>query len=208
MGRFLLLEDERPDRELLREALEHYRPVDMVERVSDACTLLRRGGPFIGFVFDIHLPDGDGLSLLERLRSRLGAEVPALVVTSLPITRAMVLQVGVLGRLLGKPRPPLAPSRFVSGVQRFAGEALDYERRTLGLRATIFDLASGELTPTQMEVAVLGALGYTRTEIASELGVRESTARAHISEVLDKCGLKGKGLRALAKAVLARSRES
>ncbi|MEC7520630.1 MAG: LuxR C-terminal-related transcriptional regulator [Myxococcota bacterium] len=200
IGRFLLLEDDGAIRERLRDRLEAHRPVEAAEGVSRARTLLAGELPFIGYAFDIHLDDGSGLRLLDQLRAA-GSTVPAVVMTGLPMTRELVLEVGPLGRLLPKPTSPNAVDAFDQGLDAFVRDALLFERRTYGLKAALFDLSDGELTPTMMEVAVLGVRGWSREEIAKHLGISATTVRNHVSEVLDRCGLKGQSLRALRRTV-------
>ncbi|HBQ19127.1 MAG: LuxR C-terminal-related transcriptional regulator [Sandaracinaceae bacterium] len=200
MGRFLLLEDDATIRERLRARLEVHRPVDLADSISAARVLLAEERPFVGYAFDIHLADGSGLRLLDQLRAA-GASAPAVVMTGLPLTRDLVLEVGPLGRLLPKPTTPGAVEGFDQGIEAFVRDALLFERRSLGLKATLFDLSDGSLTPTMMEVALLGIRGWSREEIAKHLGVSVTTVRNHISDVLDRCGLKGQSLRALRRRV-------
>lgn len=200
VGRFLVLEDNEHQQRALSWALEERRPVDLAASIAEARGRLAEGGCYIGYVFDVQLPDGDGLGLLTERRGAADL-TPAVVVTAQPIDRELALRVSPVGRLLPKPGTELTAPRFLEGLAQFVEEALDYEAGLLGPRAAIFDLSDGELTDAQMDVAVLGAQGYTRAEIARELGITVHTARSHIREVLFKTGLKGQGLSALARVV-------
>lgn len=201
MGRFLVLEDNEQQQRVLKRRLEQHRPVEVAPSISEARVRLASHSPYIGYVFDVNLPDGSGMEFLEELRRRAGATAPAVIVTAGSIDRDLALKVVSLGRLLPKPGTDLTASEFVEGLERFVQDALDFEHQELGPRAALFDISDGELTETQMDVAILGVLGYTRVEIARELGITVHTARTHIRDVLLKTGFKGRGLAALARAV-------
>lgn len=201
IGRFLLLEDDPGQQRALKRHLEEYRPVDLATSISEARLKLASGVPYIGYVFDVQLPDGDGMVFLREVRERLDPAAPAVIVTALPVSRDLVMRASAVGVLLPKPGTECSPQAFLRSLGRFIDAALDHEWDALGPRAALFDLSDGELTATQMDVAVLGVAGHTRAEIARELGITVHTARSHIRDVLLKTGLKGRGLAALARVV-------
>ncbi len=206
VGRFLLLEDNPHQQRALRRRLEERRPVDLAPSISEARVRVASGVPYIGYVFDVNLPDGDGVELLSQLRERARITAPAVIITAGEIDRDIAARAGALGRLLPKPGLDLDPAGFLEGLEAFVDDALGYERETLGPRATLFDLSDGELTQTQMDVAELGVLGYSRSDIARELGITVHTVRSHIRDVLLKTGLRGQRLSTLARRVNERRR--
>lgn len=201
IGRFLLLEDNPHQQRALSLRIEQYRPVDPATSVSEARVLLARGAPYIGYVFDVYLPDGNGLRFLEQVRRTYDRRTPALIITGQEISRRMSARIRRVGRCLPKPGTEISVHDFLDGLARFCSEGLRYERDTFGPHGALFDLSNGELTPTQLDVALLGVEGQTRNQIASELGMAASTVARHVSQVLAKCGLKGQRLTALRRAV-------
>lgn len=207
IGRFLVVEDDARQQRALGRRLEHHRPVDIASTISQARLYVASHAPYIGYVVDVDLPDGDGLRFLEQIRRTVDPKAPALVVTGHAVTREMLLEVGTLGRVLPKPGPDLTARQFIEGLNHFAAAALKHEETELGMAGALFDLSNGELSPAEWEVALLGALGYGRREIAVELGVSENTVSTHVGAVLEKCGLKGQGLRALSREIEKRRQE-
>jgi DNA-binding NarL/FixJ family response regulator len=49
------------------------------------------------------------------------------------------------------------------------------------------------LTPREREVARLIARGYTNPQIASELTITKETVKSHVSNILSKLGVDGRG---------------
>jgi DNA-binding NarL/FixJ family response regulator len=52
--------------------------------------------------------------------------------------------------------------------------------------------APSDLTPRQVEVAVLIARGFTNAQIAEALVVTRGTAANHVAQILDRLGLSGR----------------
>ena len=83
--RILLVEDDAVDRKLVRRLLREVGlPAEVSEAEDLAAAEAALGESEEGFdcvLLDIHLPDGDGVSLLERLREQGGAPAPVIVLT-------------------------------------------------------------------------------------------------------------------------------
>lgn len=81
MSRILLLEDHARLAQLIRKALMTAGiGVDLSDRIDDAWAAVQQM-PYQALVLDRGLPDGDGLILLQKLRSA-GFRVPCLVLTA------------------------------------------------------------------------------------------------------------------------------
>ena len=81
MNRILLIEDHDRLAQLMCKALAAAGiAVDVVDRIDTAWTAIRRL-PYQAVILDRGLPDGDGLSLLQRMRGT-GLHVPCLVLTA------------------------------------------------------------------------------------------------------------------------------
>lgn len=152
--------------------------VDAVrEHRPDACLL------------DLHFPDRDGLSVIAELgAAHPGTRVVILSATAQPVRVAEAVGKGAHG-FVGKQRP-LAD--IVTTLERaVAGPA---DSRSAGLRVR----RGGPADPgwvlrflTDREWQVLRCIldGQSTEEIAVELGVRRSTARTHVQNLLTKLGL-------------------
>ena len=81
MSRILLIEDHERLAQLIRKALVATGiGVDVCDRINAAWTAVQQM-PYQALVLDRGLPDGDGLVLLQRLRSA-GINLPCLVLTA------------------------------------------------------------------------------------------------------------------------------
>jgi DNA-binding response OmpR family regulator len=81
MSRILLIEDHERLAQLIRKALTTAGiGVDLSDRIDDAWAAVQQM-PYQALVLDRGLPDGDGLVLLQKLRSA-GLRVPCLVLTA------------------------------------------------------------------------------------------------------------------------------
>jgi len=81
MNRVLLIEDhERLARLMCKALVAAGIAVDVIDHIDTAWTAIRQL-PYQAFILDRGLPDGDGLSLLRRVRG-VGMHVPCLVLTA------------------------------------------------------------------------------------------------------------------------------
>lgn len=192
IGRFLLLDDDRSYAERIAPVLREVRPVDFARTIAEADDLLAGPFPHIALILDAALPDGDGFAYLDSLRER-GLEAPALILTAASaLTPIVLVQADRLGaRLLQKDLEQICADEFRLLLHRLRDAALDYEERTLGPRAALFDLSDGRLTLAELQVAELRLAGYTNGEAAEELGLALKTVKNQFSNVLAKCGVRG-----------------
>jgi DNA-binding NarL/FixJ family response regulator len=158
-------------------------------------------------LIDLHLPDGDGISLLHELRS-VNPQAIGVLLTGDDSTLAMAraVEAGAAG-VLHKSRPA---SEVVAAIRRLhAGESLVSLRETIemlrvshrqreqdrAVHATI-----DRLTPREREVLQTLALGLSDHEMAEHLWVSTETVRTHMVNVLRKLGVDSR-LQALVFAV-------
>jgi chemotaxis protein CheX len=126
--RILVVDDSRVMRKLVRAALKEVAPQqDVVEaenlaRAREAVAAARCAFDLI--LLDLHMPDGNGITVLEELRQDpRGAQVPVVVITSDPDAQSIVAtacdRVGgvAVTRTLQK---PFAPAELVRIAQSFA----------------------------------------------------------------------------------------
>lgn len=147
-------------------------------------------------VLDMRLATGSGLDVLEALSAR-GAMLPVIFITafgSIPLTvRAM--KAGAF-EFLTKPVPSEALLEAVRS-------ALAVSEKNLHVQHDMLDSTQryASLTAREREVLGLAIGGLMNKQIASELGIREVTAKVHKQKVMEKMGA-----RSLADLVRAASR--
>jgi len=147
-------------------------------------------------LIDLDLPDGEGLDLIQELRS-VNPQALALVLTGSAINGEMprAVEAGAAG-VMHKTRPI---SEVTDAIRRLhAGEALLSVRETIEMlrlitrqreqertvRATI-----ARLTPREREVLQALAAGLSDREIAQQLHVSTETVRTHMVNLLHKLGV-------------------
>jgi two-component system, LytTR family, response regulator len=110
--RALIVDDEAPARELLRALLACHRNVDVVgeaDCATDAASLYMDLRPDIVFL-DVQMPDGDGFSLLPKLRP-----IPAVIfVTAYDKFAVRAFEVNAVDYLL----KPVRAERLADALQR------------------------------------------------------------------------------------------
>lgn len=158
--------------------------------IDSARTLLDRDGPFDLVLLDLSMPGTRGLDGLIELRAR-HPKLPIVVVSALEDPRIIheVMTCGAAGFISKSTRGPdlgraiqevLAGSVVLpKGYQppqpnAHAGGASDLTAR----------LAT--LTPQQVRVLQMLRQGLLNKQIAFDLGVGETTVKAHVSEILRK----------------------
>lgn len=141
-------------------------------------------------VVDLGLPDGDGVSLIRRLRHAVpGCAVLVLTMTQDDATVQACLAAGATGYLLKESAPDaLLPALrtvldggLVLGPQVATG-ALSGVRRTV---PAPFDL----LSPRELQHVGLLAAGLSAAQIADVLNVTEKTVRNQMAAILAKLGI-------------------
>lgn len=205
------------DQELVRagfrvilESEPGFRVVGEARDGAEAVEAVRAHRPDV-VCLDVQMPNVDGLEAARRIAAL--PEPPAvLVLTTFDHDDALfqALEAGASGFLLKN----ASPERLIDAVRTVAaGDALlapDVTRRVIS-RATatatatataaapVADragrdgtaaLASAGLTERESEVLRLLARGLSNAEIAAELYVGEATVKTHVSNVLQKLGLR------------------
>ncbi len=141
-------------------------------------------------VVDLGLPDGDGVSLIRRLRHAVpGCAVLVLTMTQDDATVQACLAAGATGYLLKESAPDaLLPALrtvldggLVLGPQ-VASSALSGVRRDV---PEPFDL----LSPRELQHVGLLAAGLSGVQIAAALNVTEKTVRNQMAAILAKLGI-------------------
>lgn len=196
--RVLLVDDDALVRAGLSMMLDGAAGITVVAEAADgqeAITATDAHAPDI-VLMDLRMPGVDGITATRRLRARTHPP-EVIVLTTFDTDENIVhaLRAGASGFLL-KDTPP---ARIVEAVTRVAaGDPILSPRITRRLmertvtQAGAYERARAALatlTPREHEVAVAIAQGRTNADIAAELTMGITTAKAHVSSILTKLGL-------------------
>ncbi len=187
--RVVLAEDHALMRRTLRELLEAEPSVAVVAVARDLASALNeveRHQPEV-LVLDLSLHDGPCAEMLEALHTRApDTEIVVLTTDDSPVRLHRALSGGVLGYVLKQ----LADSELLAAV-RAAARGAEYvsPRVGEGLDALYSSLTDDRITPREVEVLRLIALGHTSVEIARMLRLSPRTVETHRAHIHHKLGL-------------------
>jgi CheY-like chemotaxis protein len=129
MARFLIIEDNPANLELLRYLLQHAgHTVQGATNGPDGVAAVEAQTPDL-VICDLQLPVFDGYAVLRELRARpASAKLPIIAVTafSMPDDRRNVMHAGFDGYL----SKPIEPEKFVRTMEAFLPPALRLQTRT------------------------------------------------------------------------------
>lgn len=179
MNRLLLVEDDEVVRRVCKRTLKVSHDVDEAATVARARELMEAHS-YKRAVFDVRLPDGDGLELLDWAR-RSGKRFPALVITG-ESDRGLTSRAFLLGaQLVFKPISAAV-------MRQFAMQPLAVRHRSLDDIARDY-AAAHNLSKRQTEFLLALARGTARRGLAHELMVEENTIKTMVRQILEKTGL-------------------
>jgi DNA-binding NarL/FixJ family response regulator len=146
-------------------------------------------------VVDVHMPEGGGAAVIERVRAAGGtARFLALSVSDAADDVIGVIRAGARGYVT----KTIAPDELVEAIRRVhEGDAV-FSPRLAGFVLDAFagspppgalDPEVEQLTPREREVLRLIARGYSYREVAGELFISVKTVETHVSSVLRKLQL-------------------
>jgi len=181
-----------------------FRVVGEAADGAEAVEAVRRHRPDV-VCLDVQMPNVDGLEAARRIAA-LPDPPAVLVLTTFDHDDALfqALEAGASGFLLKN----ATPERLIDAVRTVAaGDALlapDVTRRVISRATSAVQpssadtagpdadtaLATAGLTERETEVLRLLARGLSNAEIAAELFVGEATVKTHVSNVLQKLGLR------------------
>jgi DNA-binding NarL/FixJ family response regulator len=160
---------------------------------AEGVALVARVCPDI-LVLDVHLPDGDGLTLIPQLRAAC-AQTQILVLTSMADEHVLLraVEAGVAG-FVSKHQP--VADVLAAIRQAAAGEVvmpakllvglLQRQRSSNGRAAPPAVHDHDSLTARELEVLACAAQGYSTTQIAERLSISALTVRTHLRNVMSK----------------------
>lgn len=142
-------------------------------------------------IIDVHLPDGDGICLIEQLHRQVpGCRTLVVTMEADPNLARRALAAGAGGFLLKESDPILVIEalRSVGSGGIVIDAALDRDQ-VLGLTRRPASAPFDRLTERELELARRVSRGAGNAEIARALGVTEKTVRNQLSAVLVKVGV-------------------
>jgi DNA-binding NarL/FixJ family response regulator len=194
MIKILIVEDHPMFREALLTALQLARPdakVLAAETIDQAQSIIRENRGVDIVLLDLSLPGITGFEGLMLLRAAF-PDVPLMIVSGLDDPKIVqeAIRLGAAGfvpKSANKAMLLEAITEVLSGTVyltpelaqklsalRGGGEERDVPRRV------------AKLTPAQLRVLQLIRQGKLNKQIAHELGISETTVKAHVSEILHK----------------------
>jgi two-component system response regulator NreC len=186
----VLADDHAGMRRSLRRLLDGAQHVSVIAEASDLVTATREVHARLPrvLVLDLGLPKGSSIETVRRLRSQVSrTEVVVLTMDESPLFAQQAFDAGAVGFVL-KDR---ADSELVDAVHRAArGEEYVSPRVAAGLDMLRRAVDGDELSPREVEVLRLIALGHTSVEIAAKLRLSRRTVETHRARILRKLGLR------------------
>ncbi len=192
--RILITDDHPLFREALRGAITaSYPDAEIVESssVTDSIELLSTDSSFDLALLDLSIPDTEGYYGLMEMRARF-SRLPIVIVSGHEDARIIrdVMSHGALGFIPKSSRKDVLISAIKQVIE---GEIFLPEDYSEGDVEQPEEIARDELlerltrlTPQQLKVLKMLRDGLLNKQIAYELGVGETTIKAHVSEILRK----------------------
>ncbi|MFF4319910.1 response regulator [Streptomyces sp. NPDC001568] len=187
---FRLILDSQPDMEVVGEAADGVRAIELARKLKPDVVLA-----------DIRMPRLDGLEVTRRLAGPEAAEpLRVVVVTTFDLDEYVhtALRHGACGFLLKRSGPALLVEAVRAAV---AGDTLISPSITVRLLEHLKDPGPARsraprliesLTERESEIAALVAKGLTNAEIGTELFISAGTAKTHIANVQRKLSVRNR----------------
>lgn len=166
--------------------------VGVASDVADAVEVIHSSKPDV-VLLDVHLPGGDGSSVLESCRDIPDTRFLALSVSDAADDVIALVRSGARGYVTKS----ISAEDLCDAVERVAAGDAVFSPRLAGFVLDAFGANSAppqdpeldQLTTREGEVLRLLARGYAYKEIASELSISVKTVESHASSVLRKLQL-------------------
>jgi DNA-binding NarL/FixJ family response regulator len=178
----LIVEDFQALRQTFaRQVGVSFDPVAVATAAAAGQTIDALDAPPAGAIIDVHLPDGSGLDVLQRLRARFPG-TPVMVVTgsrdpAIP-NRSHLLD----AMFVAKPVPVENVDHFLAWIET-AGSGGD------PVAAAIAQLARQyQLPPRETQILAVSLSGVERKQLAVKLGISENTLKSRIRALIGRTG--------------------
>ncbi len=187
--RVLLADDRSVVRRSLRMLLDGEDDVSVVAEAGDIAAMhaaIASQTPKV-LVLDLQMPNGSSIEMIRALREQApGTEVVVLTMDASPVFAQQALDAGAIAFVL-KDHAELDLSEAVRDAA--AGEEYVSPQVAAGLDALRAAKGNDGLSPREIEVLRLTALGYTGAEIAAKLHLSRRTVESHRATIHRKLGI-------------------
>lgn len=185
----VLADDHAMFRRTLRRLLDVEESVSVVDEASDlpsAIAYVQRHRPRV-LVLDLDMPNGSTIEAIRQLRMELPwTEIVVLTTEESALAAQQLLAAGAVAFVF-KDR---AETELLQAVHRAAhGQEFVSPRVAAGLEV-LRRADSGLLSPREVEIVRLIALGYTSAEIAAKLHLSRRTVETHRARIFQKLELR------------------
>lgn len=184
--RVVLVDDHRVVTQSLKAWLESFPDMRVVGVAANGEAALERIVEWAPDVVlqDLLMPGGiDGIETTKRIRQLCPSARVIALTASIDEPRMMgVLRAGASGYI----RKNAEPETLLDAVRAVAQGRMVIDPAAADLLAEAADTPAESLTPREVDVLRLLALGQSNRDIASALGVGEETIKTHVSRVLAK----------------------
>lgn len=187
--RVVLADDHALMRHSLRVLLEGEEGIELVSEASELRTALRHvreRKPDV-LVLDLRMPGGSSVEAIGEVREH-SPDTNVVIVTmeDNPLFAQRALDAGALGFVLKDHADVELPEAI-----QVAARGNRYVSPLINARLDAFRqaLASDELTPREVEILRLIALGHTSVEVARMLHISPRTVESHRARIHNKLGL-------------------
>ena len=177
-------------RRSLRLLLDHEEGIQVIAEAADASSVTRhvQGHRAQVLVLDLTMPGVSGIEMVSRLRER--ASDTQIVVTTMeenPVFAQRAFAAGAIGFVA----KDLADAELPDAVRAAArGEEFVSPRVAGRLQALHRSLTDGALSPREVEVLRLIALGHTSVEVARMLHLSPRTVETHRANIYRRLGIR------------------
>jgi two-component system, NarL family, response regulator NreC len=186
----VLADDHTMLRRTLRRLLDGEQSVSVVEEASDLPSAIEHVHslqPRV-LVLDLDMPNGSTIEAVRQLRTEVPwTEVVVLTTEESALVAQQLLAAGAVGFVF-KDR---AETELLDAVHRAAhGEEFVSPPVAAGLEVLRRTSDGGLLSPREVEILRLIALGYTSAEIAAKLHLSRRTVETHRARIFQKLELR------------------
>jgi len=170
-----------------------YRIVSTVGTGAEALAAVKALDPAI-CVFDVTMPDGDGVDTLRALR-RAGDHRPVILLTAQIDDRRLLDALdaevnGIVGKEGAEEILIDTLDKVMAGHKVISPELLDRARKEAERRKVPSPFAV--LTPRERTIVSLVAEGHRNRDIAAALGITEGTVKVYLHALYQKLGIENR----------------
>jgi len=187
--KIILADDHATVRRNLRLLLDREEGIEVIAEATDMSTVLRHVPAHLPHVLilDLRLPNGSSIDTIRKLRDKVpDTEIVVLTMEESPVFAQAVLDAGAVGFVL----KDQADAELALAIRRAAkGEEYVSPRLAAPLTALRAGVSGDGLSPREVEVLRLIALGHTSAEIAEKLNLSRRTVETHRARIHHKLGL-------------------